>query len=108
MRTAGTLNGGVIGKKNESSRGLDGLTPVQATTPTYITNTGTRVVSVTAVAGGGAGGGNAGGGGGGGGMVLHPGTAVCGGTTYPITVGGGGAAAGGSNKGGTGSDTTGF
>ena len=64
---SGSLNGGVIGKKNNTSFGKCTVTVKTSSTPSAVTTqAGTRLVNTLVVAGGGGGGGYYGGGGGGG------------------------------------------
>ena len=63
---AGSANGGIIGKINQTSFGTCKVTTITAT-GTHTTQSGTRLVDGLLVAGGGGGGSAYGGGGGGGG-----------------------------------------
>ena len=88
---SGSLNGGIIGKKNVTSFGKDKVT-TKTSSGCLTTQSSTRVVQASIVAGGGGGAAGCGGGGGGGaGGFICKEINVCGSTTYPITVGAGGA-----------------
>ena len=111
-RGGGTSNGGVIGKKNNTSFGKCAVT-TQTSTGCVTLNPGTSVVDLLVVAGGGAGGtnasGNVGSGGGGGGGVRQfncVSTSV--GTAFPTTIGAGGSATPypGGSVGGCGADSS--
>ena len=45
-------NGGIIGKPNKSSKGLNGVSEFTASSPTFITNPNTRTIRTVIVAGG--------------------------------------------------------
>jgi mucin-19 len=85
-------NGGIIGKSNKTSFGKNKITAVNAT-GCFTSQSGTTLVAAMLVGGGGGTQGvknTPGSGAGGGGVVLHPGVAICAGTSYPIVIGGGG------------------
>ena len=83
-------NGGLIGKSNCASFGMNKITAFPANA-CLRTRAGTRLRQALLVGGGGGGGKSNAGGGGGGGYFCATNISVCGSTAYPVVIGGGGA-----------------
>ena len=102
-------NGGIIGKKNQTSFGKITTVKTSSADSAATTQPGTRLVDYAVIGGAGSGGNNVGGGGGSGGVVYRQNIPVCGNTALgAVVIGAGGTApvSPGNNQGTNGADST--